>query len=117
MRWWADKITAFMVKLHQALKTARPNLIFSIAPAPYDGAYNLHSHDWLSWVRLNIVNELIVQVYRPDVPSFVAKITRLEIQEAQPKIPVGIGIIAGLRTRPVSIRQIGLQARAARQRG
>ncbi|WP_009629982.1 family 10 glycosylhydrolase [Synechocystis sp. PCC 7509] len=116
-RWRADKITAFMVQLHQSVKAIRPNLIFSVAPAPYDAAYRLHLQDWLDWVRLNIVDELIVQVYRPDVPSFIAKITRPEIQEAQQKIPTAIGIIAGLRNRPVSIRQIGLQARAAKQRG
>lgn len=116
-RWRADKITAFMMQLNQAVKSVRPNLIFSVAPAPYDAAYKLHLQDWLSWVRLDIVDELIVQVYRPDVPSFVAKIIRPEIQEAQQKIPTGIGIITGLRTRPVSIRQIQLQARAAKQRG
>lgn len=116
-RWRADKITTFMIQLNQAVKAVRPNLIFSVAPAPYDAAYKLHLQDWLDWVRLNIVDELIVQVYRPDVPSFIAKITRPEIQEAQQKIPTGIGIITGLRTRPVSIRQIGLQARAAQQRG
>ena len=117
MRWRADKITAFMMQLHQSVKAVRPNLIFSVAPAPYDAAYNLHLQDWLDWVRLDIVDELIVQVYRPDVPSFVAKITRPEIQEAQQKIPTAIGILTGLRTRPVSIRQIGLQVRAAKQQG
>jgi uncharacterized lipoprotein YddW (UPF0748 family) len=116
-RWRADKITAFMIQLNQAVKAVRPNLIFSIAPAPYDAAYRLHLQDWLDWVRLDIVDELIVQVYRPDVPSFIAKITRPEIQEAQQKIPTGIGIITGLRNRPVSIRQIQLQARAAKQHG
>ena len=116
-RWRADKITAFMIQLNQALKAVRPNLIFSVAPAPYDAAYRLHLQDWLDWVRLDIVDELIVQVYRPDVPSFVAKITRPEIQEAQQKIPTAIGILTGLRTRPVSIRQIGLQVRAAKQQG
>lgn len=116
-RWRADKITAFMAKLNQSVKAVRPNLIFSVSPAPYDAAYKLHLQDWLDWVRLNIVDELIVQVYRPDVQSFTAKIARPEIQEAQQKIPTGIGIITGLRTRPVSIRQIQSQVRAAKQRG
>ncbi len=116
-RWRADKITAFMAKLNQSVKAVKPNLIFSVSPAPYDAAYNLHLQDWLDWVRINIVDELIVQVYRPDVQSFIAKIAQPEIQEVQQKIPTGIGIIAGLRTRPVSIRQIQSQVRAAKQRG
>lgn len=116
-RWRADKITAFMAKLNQSVKAVRPNLIFSVSPAPYDAAYKLHLQDWADWVRINIVDELIVQVYRPDVQSFIAKIARPEIQEAQQKIPTGIGIITGLRTRPVSIRQIQAQVRAAKQLG
>lgn len=116
-RWRADKITAFMAQLNQSVKAVRPNLIFSVSPAPYDAAYKLHLQDWLDWVRRNIVDELIVQVYRPDVQSFIAKIARPEIQEVQQKIPTGVGIIAGLRNRPVSIRQIQSQVRAAKERG
>ena len=117
VRWRANKITVFMIQLNQAVKARKPNAIFSVSPNYYDFAYKLHLQDWLGWVRLNIVDELIMQVYRQDLPSFIANITRPEIQETQQIITTGIGIMAGLRNRRVPIAQIQSQVRAAQQRG
>lgn len=117
VRWRADKITAFMVQLNQAVKAKKPGAIFSVSPNYYDFAYKFHLQDWLNWLRLNIVDELIVQVYRPNLQNFIAKISRPEIQEAQQKIPTGIGIMAGLRNNPVPIQQIKSQVRATQKRG
>ncbi|MHC5673948.1 glycoside hydrolase family 10 protein [Nostoc sp.] len=116
VEWRADKITAFMVQLNQAVKQRKPQAIFSVAPNYYDLAYKFHLQDWLSWMRQNIVDELIVQIYRPNLQSFVANISRSEIQEAQQIIPTAIGIMAGLRNNPVSIEQIKSQVRAVQER-
>ncbi|MEH2087478.1 glycoside hydrolase family 10 protein [Nostoc sp.] len=117
VKWRADKITAFMVKLNQAVKQRRPQAIFSVSPNYYDFSYKFHLQDWLSWMRQNIVDELIVQIYRPDLKSFVANISRAEIQEAQQRIPTGVGIMTGLRNNPVPMQQIKSQVRAAQERG
>ncbi len=117
VRWRADKITAFMVQLNQAVKARKPKAIFSVAPNYYDFAYKFQLQDWLAWMRQNIVDELIVQIYRPDLQSFVSNISRREIQEAQQMIPTGIGVMTGLRNRPVSIQQIKAQVRATQARG
>ncbi len=117
MRWRADKITAFMVQLNQTLKSRKQSTIFSVSPNYYDFAYKFHLQDWLKWVRLNIVDELVMQVYRSNYQSFVEIISRPEIQETQQRIPTGIGIMAGLRNNPVPIQQVKYQARAAQQRG
>ena len=117
MRWRADKITAFMTQLNQAVKERKPNAIFSVAPNPYITAYNTYLQDWPAWVRQGIVDELIVQVYRPDLQSFTEQIARPEIQEAQQKIPTGVGILTGLRNKPVPMQFIQAKVRAARDRG
>jgi len=117
MRWRADKITAFMVQLNQAVKARKHGAIFSVSPNYYDFAYNFHLQDWLTWVRLNIVDELIVQVYRSNQQSFIENISRPEIQQAQQMIPTGIGIMAGLRNNPVPMKQIQSQVQATQQRG
>lgn len=116
VKWRADKITAFMVKLRAAVKAKKPSAIFSISPNYYDLAYRLHLQDWLTWVRRGIVDELIVQVYRPTLESFVEQINRPEIQETQQKIPTGIGVLAGLRNKPVAMSQIQAQVQAAQER-
>jgi uncharacterized lipoprotein YddW (UPF0748 family) len=117
VKWRANKITAFMSQLNQAVKAIKLNAIFSISPNYYEFAYKLHLQDWLNWVRLDIADELIVQVYRPSLESFVDKINRPEMTEAQKKIPTGVGIMTGLRNRPVAIQQIKSQVQAAQEHG
>jgi uncharacterized lipoprotein YddW (UPF0748 family) len=117
VKWRSDKITAFMVSLHKAVKAQKPNVIFSISPNYYDFAYRLHLQDWVAWVKQGVADELIVQVYRPDMQSFIEQINRPEIQEAQKKIPTGIGVLTGLRNSPVAMAQIRSQVRAVQERG
>jgi uncharacterized lipoprotein YddW (UPF0748 family) len=117
VRWRADKITAFMSKLNKTVKASKPNAIFSVSPNYYDFAYRLHLQDWLAWIRQGIVDELIVQVYRPDLPSFLEQISRPEMREAQQKTATGVGILTGLRNSPVPMRQIQLQTQAAQAQG
>ena len=117
VRWRADKISQFMVKLNHTVKAKKPNAIFSVSPNYHAFAYKMQLQDWLKWVREGIVDELIVQVYRNDLNSFVQNIKRSEMKETQQKIPTAVGIMAGLRNKPVSINQIQSQVRASRQNG
>ncbi|MEM7555424.1 MAG: glycoside hydrolase family 10 protein [Cyanobacteria bacterium P01_A01_bin.84] len=117
IKWRADKITAFMMQLNQAVKVNKPSAIFSVSPNYYNHAYKLQLQDWLNWVRLGIVDELIMQVYHRDLRAFVSKISRPEVQETQRLIPTGVGVMAGLRNKPVPMQQIQSQVRAAKQRG
>lgn len=113
--WRAKKITTFVKQLNQAIKQKKSKVLFSISPNPYEFAYNAHLQDWLSWVRQNLVDELIVQVYRDNIDSFTKQIIRPEIKEVQRKIPTGVGILTGLRNNPVPIQRIQQKVQAARQ--
>ncbi len=113
--WRANKITEFMVRLNHTIKQIKPKVIFSVSPNYYDHAYKFQLQDWLNWVRLNIVDELVMQVYRDDLESFTSKIARNEIQEVRQIIPTGIGIMAGLRTSPVPMQQITKQVRTVQK--
>jgi len=117
VRWRADKITAFMTRLNQAVKQRKPNAVFSVSPNPYDVAYGSYLQDWLTWVRRGIVDELIVQVYRPDLQSFNQQISRPEIREAQQRIPTAAGVLTGLRNMPVPMQLIQSKVRSAQSRG
>jgi uncharacterized lipoprotein YddW (UPF0748 family) len=117
VKWRADKITQFVGDLHDAIKTAKPKVVFSISPNYYDFAYRLHLQDWLNWVRQDLVDEIVVQVYRTDLASFVQVLDRPEIKEAQQKVSTGIGILSGLPRRLITMTQIQQQVQAAQQRG
>nr|WP_254938580.1 glycoside hydrolase family 10 protein [Cyanobium sp. Morenito 9A2] len=115
--WRAGKITAFMARLRQAVRERKPNAIVSISPNYYDFAYRLQLQDWLTWVRRGIVDEVVVQLYRPDLASFESQLERPELAESQRLIPTAIGIMAGQRSSPVPLERIEAQTRAARGRG
>ena len=115
--WRAAKFTAFVESLHAAVKARRPHAVFSIAPNPYHYAYNAQLQDWRTWVRSDLVDELIVQVYRDNLHAFREQIFKPEIVEAQQKIPTAAGILSGLRNAPVSMSFIEDQVLTARSAG
>ncbi|MEA5509253.1 family 10 glycosylhydrolase [Crocosphaera sp. UHCC 0190] len=117
LKWRADKMTAYVAQLNQAIKAKKSNAIFSVSPNPYDTAYSGYLQDWLTWVRQDIIDEVLVQVYRPDLASFVKQLEKPEIQETRKKIPTGVGILTGLRNRPIEIEFIQEKVLAAKQYG
>ncbi|MGG6296825.1 family 10 glycosylhydrolase [Leptolyngbya sp. AN02str] len=117
MRWRADKLTEFMTRLNHQVKSRKPHIIFSVSPNPYTTAYNGFLQDWLTWVRTGIVDELLVQMYRSDIYSFMEQVNRPEIQEARQLIPTAAGILTGLRRRPVPMSLVQAKVQGARSRG
>jgi len=117
VKWRANKITTFMAQLNKAVSARKPKAIFSISPNYYDFAYRLQLQDWLTWVRRGIADELIVQVYRADLETFLPQLNRPELQETQKKIPTAVGIMTGLRNKPAPMWLIQSQVQAARQQG
>lgn len=116
-QWRADKITAFMAQLSQAIKARKPGAIVSLSPVSYDYAFKAQMQDWLNWMRLQIIDELVVQVYKTDLYGFTEKISRPELQEAAQRIPVGVGVLTGLRNKPIGMELIQAKVRAARAQG
>ncbi|WP_371734055.1 family 10 glycosylhydrolase [Synechococcus sp. CCY 9618] len=117
VKWRADRITAFMEQLRAAIRSRRPGAIVSVSPNYHDFAYKLQLQDWLTWVRKGIVDEIVMQVYRPDLESFNAQLERPEVQETRRRIPTAVGIMTGQRNRPVAMELVGSHVLAARERG
>ncbi|AFY65445.1 family 10 glycosylhydrolase [Geitlerinema sp. PCC 7407] len=117
VRWRAGKITEFMGRLFAAIKAEKPDAIVALSPNPQEFAYTSFLQDWQTWERRGYVEELMIQVYRNDLDRFQAEISRPEVQAARRHIPVGIGILSGLKGRNVPSSQIRAQVEAARQAG
>ena len=115
-RWRADKISDFMPRVFQVVKQRRPNAIISVSPNPQAFAYEYYLQDWESWVERGYVEELIIQLYRSDLGRFVWEMNRDPAEMARRHIPTGIGILSGLRGRPVGTDWIAEQVRAVRDR-
>lgn len=117
VKWRADKLSAFVKTLNGDLKARRRDIIFSVAPNPYDFAYKGQLQDWLTWVRQGWVDELIVQIYRNNLGAFRQQLHTPSIREAHRRIPTAAGILTGLRNTPVRINFIESKVRAARSAG
>lgn len=67
-KWRADKLTQFLLRLRDSVKTRSSNLILSSAPSPYYWGYNDHLQDSPSWINNGIVDNFIPQIY-PNPPA------------------------------------------------
>jgi uncharacterized lipoprotein YddW (UPF0748 family) len=117
MRWRANKISDFMEEIFQAVKAVKPNAIVSLSPNSYTFAYRTYLQDWQTWVQRGWVEELVLQVYRDDLKSFLAQLSQPAIQMARRQIPVAVGILTGTWSRPVDLAKIQKQVKAVRDRG
>lgn len=117
LRWRANKITAYMKRVFQAVKARNKNCLVSVAPNPQRISYDFFLADWKTWERQGLVEELVLQVYRNDLKVFISELEYPEVQEARRHIPVSVGILTGLKDRTVPLRQIQNQVQAVRKRG
>lgn len=115
--WRANKITDFMGRLFRAIKDEKEKIVVSISPNPQRFSYEYALADWATWERQGFVEELVVQIYRDDFNSFISELEQPEMKAARSHIPVGIGILTGLKEKDVSLSQIQKQVAAVRQRG
>lgn len=114
VQWRADKITVYVETLFQEIKKHNPQAIVSLSPNPQDFSLNSFLLDWHKWERKGLIEELIVQVYRNDNESFIRELEQPELQEAKQHIPVGIGILSGLKGRPTLWHEIYKQVKISR---
>jgi uncharacterized lipoprotein YddW (UPF0748 family) len=117
MRWRADQITQLTARLFRAFKTHRPKALFSVSPSPAEFAYSRYLQDWRDWQRRGYIEELLVQIYRRDLASFVSEIDKPEMVSARGQIPTAIGVLSGLRNAPMANDLIKKQVEVTRQRG
>jgi uncharacterized lipoprotein YddW (UPF0748 family) len=113
--WRANKITDYVETLFHEIKQHNPNAIVSVSPNPQNFSLNSFLLDWHRWERKGLIEELIVQIYRDRHDSFINELEQPEIQAAREHIPVGIGILSGLKGRLIPWQRISHQVKIARE--
>jgi uncharacterized lipoprotein YddW (UPF0748 family) len=113
--WRAGKVTAFMKDLFKAVKAAKPKAIISVSPNPQEFSKEFFLADWATWERAGLVEELVIQLYRNDLSRFVWEMEKPEVKLAKSHIPVAIGVLSGLKPRPIKMAQIREQVEAIRK--
>lgn len=114
----ASMVTDMLHYVFQSMRRVRPNALRSVAPIGYPFSYNEHLVDWPRWVNEGMVDELIVQVYREDVPAFTRELNTQPLANAREKIKsVGVGVWAGFPEKRIDIDFIVDKTKVVRQRG
>jgi uncharacterized lipoprotein YddW (UPF0748 family) len=116
MRWRASKLTDLMTQVFRAVKARKPDCLVALSPNPHPFSYENFLQDWPTWEQRGLIEELVLQVYRTHSSNFVMELARPEIAAARRHIPVGVGILTGLKHRSVPIEQIQLQTQVVRER-
>lgn len=99
--WGSQQLTELLQQIVRSVKSVRPNCIVSISPNPLSFSRNRYLADWQKWHELGLIDELVLQVYRDRVDAFAFELSKPEVQAVRAKIPTSIGILTGLRTRPI----------------
>lgn len=117
MRWRAQKLTDFLMRIFWVVKEYNPECVISLSPNAYGFAYQNYLSDWKQWERAGFVEELILQVYRDQLEAFVSELTKPEVFQALRHIPVSIGILTGLTDKPMSLAVVEAQVEKVREQG
>jgi uncharacterized lipoprotein YddW (UPF0748 family) len=116
VRWRADKINQFVAKMFYAIKDINNNCLISLSPNPFHFALPAYLQDWFTWERKGYIEEIVLQVYRPDLNRFITELERTEVELAKDHIPVAIGILTGLKDRGTPLETIAAQIEETRKR-
>jgi uncharacterized lipoprotein YddW (UPF0748 family) len=100
--WGTQILTDFLINLVTVIRQKKSNLQISISPNPLTFSQQNYRLDWLQWHHLGAIDELVLQVYRDNFPAFDREISKPEAIEIATEIPTLIGILTGLRTKPIA---------------
>ncbi|MGD1861466.1 MAG: family 10 glycosylhydrolase [Leptolyngbyaceae cyanobacterium] len=117
LRWRADKITDFVVQVAQTVKRHRPQALFSVSPNPPVFSYQNFLQDWPGWLAATTVDEVVIQTYRWSLAGFVNELQKPAVQKLQAQVPISIGVLAGLRNKPMPMPILKQQCQAVRTNG
>ena len=93
--WRAHGITTLLADVTQAVKAVRPEVIISVSPNPPGFAYRKYLQDWVQWVNLGIVDEVVVQLYRDDLNVFENDLYNSGFHNLRTQVPIAIGLYTG----------------------
>jgi len=104
--WRAQQVTDLLASIRAAMASQCPQVKLSVAPNPQDFSKANYLADWGQWIRLGLVDEVVVQIYRNDPSGLAWELAQPSIQEARRRVPMRIGLLAGLQNKPKEIAKL-----------
>lgn len=117
IQWRGDLITEYMEDLVKCVKQANPKAIISVSPNPQTFSLESYLLDWFKWYQKGLIDQLVLQVYRNNMTSFIREISQPEVLLVKDNIPFAIGIITGVKGSTAPLSLIEQQVQETRKRG
>lgn len=117
MAWRMDRLTTLLAEIRAAMVRRCPGVRLSLSPQPQPISTALFLADWPHWARRNLVDELVVQLYRDRPIDVEEALEERSLQEAATRVPLRIALLAGLRTQPKSSATLRRELELVRGRG
>ena len=76
MRWRADKLNAFVIRLYQRLKTVGRQFLVSNAPIVFPFSYVNYTQEYPAWLRAGALDLVNPQIYRRTAADYEAELNR-----------------------------------------
>jgi uncharacterized lipoprotein YddW (UPF0748 family) len=115
--WRAEQVTALLERLRAAMNSACPAVRISVSPNPQEFSYSNYLADWSSWVRRGLVDEVVVQIYRDNLAALGRELGHPSLAAAAVRVPVRIGLLAGLKSQPKDPAQLRRELELVQGRG
>jgi uncharacterized lipoprotein YddW (UPF0748 family) len=84
-----------MGRISRSVKAANPKAIVSLSPNAPDFSYRKYLQDWPTWVKSGWLDEVVVQLYRPDLVSLQQELDRPNLRSLSQQVPLSIGLYTG----------------------
>lgn len=84
--WRAQRLNAFMRRLHEELKAVEPEISISVSPSIYPWSKEQYLQDWPTWVRNGWVDQACPQIYRYNIERYrheLEKIVNEQVDTSQ----------------------------------
>jgi uncharacterized lipoprotein YddW (UPF0748 family) len=117
-KWRADKLTSFLSRLRDSVKTRDENLILSITPSPYPWGYDEYLQDSKTWLDSLLLDNFIPQLYRQDSSAYSYELSKaLSYVPASQKHKFFAGVLAKSGPYVVSPSLLLFSVKTNRNRG
>jgi uncharacterized lipoprotein YddW (UPF0748 family) len=107
--WGTARMTDLLTQIVTNIKAISHDCIVSISPNPLSFSRTRYLADWQQWAKLCLFDELVLQVYRDRLSAFQQELAKPEVRAIRQQIPTSIGILTGLKSRPIESETIAQQ--------
>ena len=84
--WRGLQLTELFSQIVSSVRSIRSDCIISISPNPLGFSKSRYLVDWQQWCNLELVDELVLQVYRDDLGAFKRELNKSEVRSIKTKI-------------------------------